>query len=56
MDEKQRMRLEAAGFRVGSAAEFVELSRAESVLIEMRLALGRAVQRPKHASKEFRRR
>lgn len=39
MDSKKRRRLEAAGWRVGTAAEFLGLSEAEAALVEMRLAL-----------------
>ena len=39
MDARKRERLRKAGFRVGSVAEFLGLTPAESALIEMRLAL-----------------
>src|SRR4051812_44606405 len=39
MDEQTRRRLEAAGFRVGSASEFLGLSNAENALVELKLAL-----------------
>jgi DNA-binding XRE family transcriptional regulator len=44
MDVKKRKRLEAAGFAVGSAAEFLDLAPEESALLEMRLALSRALR------------
>lgn len=44
MDAKKRKRLEAAGWRVGSAAEFLGLSDAESELIDMRRALSRSLK------------
>lgn len=44
MDAKKRKRLEAAGFAVGPAAEFLGLSPEEAALIEMRLALSRALR------------
>lgn len=44
MDAKKRKQLERAGFAVGSASEFLELSPEESALVEMRLALGRALR------------
>ena len=44
MDAKKRKRLENAGFAVGSAAEFIGLSAEESALVEMRLALSRALR------------
>jgi predicted transcriptional regulator len=39
MEIKKRRRLEAAGWRVGTVAEFLGLSEAEAALVEMRLAL-----------------
>ena len=45
MDAEKKERLEAAGFKVGSVAEFLELSPAESALIETRLALKEALKR-----------
>jgi DNA-binding XRE family transcriptional regulator len=39
MDEAKRRRLEASGFRVGSASEFLGLSDAENGLVELKLAL-----------------
>ncbi len=49
MDARKRKRLEAAGWRIGTVAEFLELSDAESALVEMRLSLSRSlrVQRTK---------
>ena len=44
MDTKKRKRLERAGFAVGSAADFLELSSEETAMIEMRLALSRALR------------
>ncbi len=44
MDDKKRKRLEAAGWRVGSTAEFLGLSEAESELIDMRRALSRSLK------------
>jgi len=45
MDAKQRKRLEAAGFRIGSVTDFLELTPDETALVEMRLALSRALRR-----------
>ena len=45
MDEAKRRRLEAAGFRVGSASEFLGLSDAENALVEMKLALSANLRR-----------
>lgn len=44
MDAKKRKRLEAAGWKVGSAAEFLELSTEEAALVETRLAVSRALR------------
>lgn len=44
MDAKRRKHLEAAGFAVGTAAEFLDLGPEEAALIEMRLALSRALR------------
>src|SRR5215212_772161 len=45
MDAKKRRRLEAAGWAVGDAAEFLELSREEAALVEMKLGLSGQVRR-----------
>lgn len=44
MKETKRKKLEAAGWRVGSADEFLGLSAVESVLVELRLALSQALR------------
>ena len=44
MDARKRKRLEAAGWHVGTVAEFLELSEAESALIEMRRSLSRSLK------------
>ncbi len=44
MKSAKKKRLEAAGWRVGDATEFVGLDAAELALIEMREALGRRVR------------
>ena len=41
MDEKKRARLEAKGWKIGTVAEFLELTPEESTVIEMRLKLSR---------------
>lgn len=50
MKAAKRKRLEQAGWRVGSTEEFLELSKEEQTLVEIRLALADAVktQREKH--------
>jgi DNA-binding XRE family transcriptional regulator len=45
MDKKMRQRLEAAGFRVGDAEDFLGLTDEERRLVELRLAVSRAVRR-----------
>jgi ribosome-binding protein aMBF1 (putative translation factor) len=44
MDARKRKRLEAAGWRVGSAADFLGLSAEEAQLVEMRLALSETLR------------
>jgi hypothetical protein len=44
MKASKRKRLEAAGWRVGTADEFLGLSEVESVLVDLRLALSRALK------------
>ena len=50
MDKKTRKRLEVGGFRVGDAEHFLDLSKEERRLVQLRLAVSRAVryQRKKH--------
>lgn len=45
MDKTKRERLDAVGFRVGSVAEFLELTPEENVLVELRLALSNNLKR-----------
>jgi len=40
MDRKKQKRLEKAGWRVGSASTFLNLTSAEEQLVEMKLSLG----------------
>lgn len=44
MKESKRKQLEAAGWRVGSADEFLGLSDVESLLVDLRLALSQALK------------
>ncbi len=44
MDAKKRKRLEAAGWSVGDAKDFLKLTPEEVALIEMRLALSQALR------------
>ena len=44
MEFKKRKRLEATGWRVGSASDFLGLSAREEILVEIKLALADAVR------------
>ncbi|MDV3002732.1 MAG: hypothetical protein N5P05_004387 (plasmid) [Chroococcopsis gigantea SAG 12.99] len=44
MDLAKRQRLEAAGWKVGTVEEFLELTPVESELIELKLVLGRKLK------------
>ena len=44
MRKSKRARLEAAGWAVGSVKDFLGLSEADAVLIEMKLALSRSLR------------
>src|ERR1051325_6889675 len=44
MKESKRKRLEAAGWTVGSADEFLGLSPVESLIVDLRVALGQALK------------
>ena len=44
MRKSKRARLEAAGWAVGSVKDFLGLSEADAVLIEMKLALSQSVR------------
>ncbi len=50
MRKEKRIRLEAAGWRVGTAAEFLGLSREEEELVELRVLLGRALRRRRESA------
>ena len=50
MDAKKRKRLEAAGWTVGDATEFLKLAPEEAALVEMRLALSRALRERRQAA------
>ncbi len=41
MDEAKRKRLEEKGWKVGTVADFLELTPEETALIEIKLALSR---------------
>ena len=44
MRKSKRARLEAAGWAVGAVKDFLGLSEADAVLIEMKLALSRSLR------------
>jgi len=44
MEKRKQRRLEARGWRVGSAAEFLGLSAEEAALVEMKLRLSQALK------------
>jgi ribosome-binding protein aMBF1 (putative translation factor) len=44
MNKQTRVRLEAAGFRIGDAEDFLALTDEERHLVELRLAVSRAVR------------
>jgi len=44
MDARKRKRLEAAGWQVGSATDFLRLSAEEAALVETRLAVSGAIR------------
>ena len=49
MKLSNRKRLEARGWRVGSAAEFLGLSQEEAAFVELKLALSRALKTQRRA-------
>lgn len=54
MDAEKKKKLEARGFRVGSAGEFLDLSREEALLVELKLAVSSAFRhlRKKHGTQK----
>lgn len=49
MRKDKRERLKAAGWRVGSAADFLGLTREEAAFVEIKLALADSVRRRRRA-------
>src|SRR5579863_3925297 len=45
MDRRKRRRLEVAGWRIGSTADFLALSDEEAALVEVKLGLASAVKK-----------
>jgi DNA-binding transcriptional regulator YiaG len=50
MNTKKKKKLEAAGWRVGSASDFLNLSAQENAIIELRLALSNAIKTERKAA------
>ena len=50
MNEQKRKKLEANGWRVRTAAEFLDLTPEDEAILELRLALSRALKRTRLAS------
>ena len=51
MREKKRKRLEAKGWRIGTADEFLELSAEEAAYIELKLQLAESLRRRRQRRK-----
>lgn len=51
MKSRKRARLEAHGWRVGSAAEFLELTPEEAAFVETKLALSQSLRERRSAQK-----
>lgn len=51
MKRSKRERLEAAGWRVGTAAEFLGLTAEEAAFVEMKIALADGVRRRRQAKR-----
>jgi len=51
MDAAKRKRLEAAGWSVGSAADFLELSPEEAAFVELKLRLSENLKRRRQSKK-----
>ena len=50
MDAEKRKRLEDAGFRIGTVAEFLDLTPEQNELVEVKVALSSAVRQQRHTS------
>jgi len=51
MKKSKRGKLEAAGWRIGSAAEFLDLTKEEASLIEMKIGLADSIRKRRKARK-----
>lgn len=49
MQRAKQTRLKRAGWSIGSAAEFLKLSREEAAIVEMKLALAESLRRRRQA-------
>jgi ribosome-binding protein aMBF1 (putative translation factor) len=49
MKKSKRQKLEAAGWRIGSAAEFLDLTKEEASLIEMKIGLADSIRKRRQA-------
>ena len=50
MNNEKRKSLEAAGFRFGDAADFLELTQEERMLMELRMAIAKAIRNRREQS------
>jgi ribosome-binding protein aMBF1 (putative translation factor) len=51
MERNKRKQLEQAGWRIGSASDFLELDETENALIDMKLALGARLRKARERRK-----
>ncbi len=51
MRKSKKAKLEAAGWRVGTAAEFLKLSKEEAAMIEIKLGLAESLRKRRQARK-----
>ncbi len=51
MEKAKRKRLEKAGWRIGTTAEFLELSEVEEALVDMKLLLGPRLRKTREQHK-----
>ncbi|MCH7797235.1 MAG: helix-turn-helix transcriptional regulator [Planctomycetes bacterium] len=51
MNKTKRRRLEAAGWKVGAAADFLGLSKEETAFVEMKLSLSRNLKKRRQAKR-----
>jgi DNA-binding XRE family transcriptional regulator len=51
MDARKRKKLESAGWKIGDAADFLELDPKELAYLELKLALAFSVQKTRRAQK-----